>query len=129
VFLADSSAWIDVLRGRFSREAALLRQAVKADDQVCLCGPVMQEVLQGIQDETECREQRRNLMQYRLFETTRWTFDRAAWLYRLLRRKGLTVNSYDTVIAAVCLEQGVPLLTCDRKDFGPLSRHAGLKLL
>jgi predicted nucleic acid-binding protein len=67
-------------------------------------------------------------MSFSIMETTRWTFLRAASLYRFLRRKGVTVNSFDTTIAAVCLENYLPLLTCDRRDFGPMAKYAGLKL-
>jgi predicted nucleic acid-binding protein len=61
-------------------------------------------------------------------ETTRWTFLRAASLYRFLRKKGATVNSFDTTIAAVCFENGLPLLTRDVRDFAPMAKYAGLKL-
>jgi len=60
--------------------------------------------------------------------STCWTFLRAASLYRNLRRKGATVNSFDTTIAAVCLENYLPLLTSNRRDFAPIARYAGLKL-
>jgi hypothetical protein len=65
---------------------------------------------------------------FAFLETTRWTFFRAASLYRFLRRKGVTVNAFDTTIAAVCLDHRLPLLTCNRRDFEPIARHAGLKL-
>jgi predicted nucleic acid-binding protein len=39
------------------------------------------------------------------------------------------VNSWDTTIAAVCFEQGLPLLTRDRRGFAPIAKHAGLRLL
>jgi predicted nucleic acid-binding protein len=49
-------------------------------------------------------------------------------LYRFLRRKGATVNAFDTMISAVCLENHPPLLTCNRRDFAPMVKYAGLKL-
>jgi predicted nucleic acid-binding protein len=67
-------------------------------------------------------------MTFTVTETTRWTFLRAASLYRYLRRKGATVNSCDTTIAAVCLENYLPLLTCNRHDFEPMEKYVGLKL-
>jgi predicted nucleic acid-binding protein len=45
-----------------------------------------------------------------------------------MRRKGATVNSFDTTIAAVCLENYLPLLTCNRRAFAPMAKYAGLKL-
>jgi predicted nucleic acid-binding protein len=41
----------------------------------------------------------------------------------------VTVNPFDTTIAAVCFDQGLPLLTRDRKDFEPIARYAGLRLV
>jgi len=54
---------------------------------------------------------------------------RAASLYRYLRKKGAKINSFDTTIAAVCLENYVPLLTRDKRDFAPMAKYAGLKLI
>jgi predicted nucleic acid-binding protein len=67
-------------------------------------------------------------MTFGVLETTRWSFLRAASLYRFLRRKGAAINSLDTTIAAVCLENYLPLLTCNRRDFEPIAKVAGLKL-
>ena len=129
VFVADSSVWIDSYAGRWSRETGLLRQAIDRDRQVALCGPILQEVLQGFRDGPTFLREMNTLMKFTLFETSRWTFLRAASLFRFLRRKGATINSFDTTIAAVCFEQGMPLLTCDRKGFEPMAKYAGLRLL
>ena len=128
MFVVDSSVWIDYLDDRKGREVELLDRAMDRDDDIFVCGPVFQEVLQGIRDETAFQREWRNLAAYPFLETTRWTFLRASMLYRRLRRRGVTVNSFDTTIAAVCLENGLPLLTRDRRDFEPIARHAGLRL-
>jgi hypothetical protein len=129
VFVVDSSVWIDFYAERWGREASLLRAAIDRDDEIALCGPILQEVLQGFQDEASFNQEWKRLQNFTVFETTRWTFLRAASLYRQLRRKGATINSFDTTIAAVCLEQGMPLLTCDRRGFEPMAKYAGLRLL
>ena len=129
MFVADSSVFIDFLNARPGREAALLERAIEDEDKVCLCGPILQEVLQGILAEAEYQTAWRRLLDFTVFETTRWTFLRAASLYRFMRKKGATVNSFDTTIAAVCLENYVPLLTRDKRDFAPMAKYAGLKLI
>ena len=129
MFVADSSVWIDLYAARWGRESALLRDACDRTGEVALCGPVFQEVLQGFRDEDVFQREWRRLLNFTVFETTHWTFVKAASLFRMLRRKGVTVNSFDTTIAAVCFEQGLPLLTRDRRDFEPMARYAGLKLL
>lgn len=130
MFVVDSSVWIDFYRDRWGRESALLREFVERDNgAVALCGPVLQEVLQGFREAAVFHREWRRLLTFTVFETTRWTWLKAAALFRLLRRKGVTVNSFDAAIAAVCFEQGVPLLTCNTRDFAPIAKYAGLKLL
>ncbi len=126
--VVDTSVWIDYLRGRATREAVLLDQAVERVARVAVCGPVFQEVLQGIKEDREFKRVRLQLSKFPFLEATRWTFSRAAELYRALRKRGLTVGQFDVLIAAVCLEHRAALLTSDRRDFEPLARHAGLRL-
>jgi predicted nucleic acid-binding protein len=130
VFVVDSCVWIESYAGRWGRESSLLREAIENDDAaVALCGPVLQEVLQGFGDRATFESEARRLQEFMIFETTRWTWLQAASLFRFLRRKGATVNPFDSAIAAVCFEQGVPLLTRDRRAFAPMAKYAGLKLL
>jgi predicted nucleic acid-binding protein len=129
VFVVDSSVYIDFLGGRPGREVDRLERALESAEKICLCGPILQEVLGGLRDEAIFQREWRNLMKLIVLETTRWSFLRAASLYRFLRKKGATVNSFDTTIAAVCLENYVPLLTRDKRDFAPMAKYAGLKLI
>ena len=60
---------------------------------------------------------------------TQATFIRAAEIFRLLRRKGITVRrSIDCMIAAVATEHEIPLLHNDR-DFIPIAKHCGMKMI
>lgn len=57
------------------------------------------------------------------------TFVRAAEIYRALRRRGVTVRRpIDCLIAATAIEHDVLLLHNDR-DFDPVEKHAGLRIL
>lgn len=129
MFVADSSVWIEAYAGRWGREALMLKEACERTGDVALCGPILQEVLQGFQEAEDFHREWRRLLTYTVFETTRWTWLKAAALFRMLRRRGYTVNSFDTTIAAVCFEQGLPLLTCNQRDFAPIAKYAGLKLV
>ena len=129
MFVADSSVWIEAYAGRWGREASLLREACDRGGDVALCGPILQEILQGFRTEAVFQREWRHLLSFAVFETTRWTYLKAASLFRMLRRRGVTVNSFDTMIAAVCFEQGLPLLTLDTRDFAPMAKYAGLKLI
>jgi predicted nucleic acid-binding protein len=56
------------------------------------------------------------------------TFETAAILYRVARRRGLTVQrSVDCLIAATCLEAGAELYHNDR-DFDSLARVSDLAI-
>ena len=127
MFVVDTCVWIEYFADRPVREVELLTEAIRRGS-LAVCGPILQEVLQGMRSEADYQREWRRLMKFRMLETTRWTFLRAAALYRHLRRKGSTVNSFDTTIAAVCLENYLPLLTCNKRDFAPMAKYAGLKL-
>jgi predicted nucleic acid-binding protein len=59
----------------------------------------------------------------------RRTFEMAADIYRILRKKGVTVRKpVDCMIASVAIEQSIPLLHNDR-DFDPVEKHCGLEVL
>jgi predicted nucleic acid-binding protein len=129
VFVVDSSVYIDLLGDRPGAEVERLARALEDEEKVCVCGPILQEILGGLRNEADYQREWRHLMSLTVLETTRWTFLRAASLYRYLRKKGTTINSFDTTIAAVCMENYVPLLTRDKRDFAPMAKYAGLKLI
>jgi predicted nucleic acid-binding protein len=137
----DSSVWIDHLRGVDSRETRLLRRllrrldplaaAVDADDEeaveIVVGDLVLLEVLRGIDDDRQRARVRGILL---AFEPVRVggaaTALAAVEHHAALRRLGLTVRkAIDCLIAAWCIERGVPLLHADR-DFLPFARHRGL---
>lgn len=126
--VVDTSVWIDFFRGRGTREVEILERCARAIRRVCVCGPVLQEVLQGLRDDREFRRTRLRLSKFTFLDATRETYSRAASLYRTMRKKGFTLGRFDAVIAGICLSHDLPLLTSDRRDFEPLARHAGLRL-
>jgi predicted nucleic acid-binding protein len=57
------------------------------------------------------------------------TFLLAADIYRSMRSKGITIrNSIDCMIAAVCIENGIPILHND-KEFDLIAMEFDLKVL
>jgi predicted nucleic acid-binding protein len=114
VILVDSSVWIDYLTGGTSVEAEMLENLISAPNEACLCGIILQEVLQGIRDSSEFRRVRVALARFPFVEMGKETFIRAANVYRVLRRKGVKIPSGDATIAAVALQNNLALLTRDR---------------
>ena len=60
------------------------------------------------------------------FPTGFW--ERAGRTRASLLRRGIKPKLGDTLIAQLCIDHNVPLLTRDR-DFSPFARFAGLRLL
>jgi predicted nucleic acid-binding protein len=140
----DSSVWIDHLRGVDNRETRLLRRrlrrldplaaAVDADDgeegapvEIVVGDVVLLEVLRGIDDDRQRARVRGILLAFEPVRVGGAVTALAAVEHHVaLRRLGLTVRkAIDCLIAAWCIERGVPLLHADR-DFLPFARYRGL---
>jgi predicted nucleic acid-binding protein len=127
VILADTSVWIDHLRGTGSAHARRL-QAALGEREVVLGDLIVMEIIQGLRDEASVGRVRASLSQipsYRLVH--RGIPLKAANNYRALRQRGFTPrNAIDTIIATYCIEHRLELLHNDR-DFDPFERHLGLR--
>ena len=125
MILVDTSAWIEVLRGRARDRYA---EAV-AGEEVVTCLPVMQEVLQGIDDDRAFHLAAAAFVDIPILENplTRDVFDEAVRLYRDARRAAITIrSSVDCLIAACALRNDAMILHVDR-DFTHLARISGLR--
>lgn len=124
MILVDTSVWIELLNGRSATE-------VCADDllRFVTCGPIVQEVLQGLRD-GPWRDTFREafLALPRLSDPLPVaTFLEAAEIYRQGRKKGHTIrSSVDCLIAAVAIENRVPVWHKNR-DFSSIARYTGLE--
>ena len=123
--LVDTSVWIEVFR----KQARLKLESAVDFDEVVTCLPVIQEVLQGFDDERAFGLAREAMHALPLVESplAQPVFDHAADLYRAARRAGLTVRSgVDCLIAACALRHGLEILHCDR-DYDALARISALR--
>lgn len=124
--LVDTSAWIEVFR---LGSTATLDELVEDRDRVVTCLPVLQEILQGFDDERAFAIAQTALGALPCLDSplTGAVFDRAIDLYRRVRRAGLTPrSSTDCVIAACALRHGATVVHCDR-DFTAMAPIAGLR--
>jgi predicted nucleic acid-binding protein len=125
MFLVDTSVWIEVFR----RPSRLDLGSVADLDEVVTCLPIIQEVLQGFQEEHAFRIAREAMFALPILESplTREIFEEAAQLYRTARRSGVTVRSgVDCLIAACAIRHGITVLHVDR-DFTLLARASSLR--
>ena len=124
MILVDTSIWIEFLAGRGRRPTA--------DELVgfVTCGPIVQEVLQGL------REGRSSEMFREAFLALPCLSDplpsrlflEAAEIYREGRRRGYTLrSSIDCLIAAIAIENGIPVRHRDR-DYDTIGRYTRLKI-
>ncbi len=117
--IADSSAWIEMLRATGSRADLRLRQALQRGSRLLMPAVVYQEVLQGAADVRQFMHLQAQLDHVPRFEPedAHETARQAALLYARCRWQGMTLRSAnDCLIAACAIEAGEPLLHADR-DF------------
>jgi predicted nucleic acid-binding protein len=113
--LVDTSVWIDHVNGHGSDEAEALLRLIDSDVELCTCGVIAAEFLQGLRKDSSVRAFSA------LFQDLLWLTPRepdsylaAAALYRKLRRRGITVRStIDCLIAVLAVEGDAALLARD----------------
>jgi hypothetical protein len=107
----------------------VLESLILKREDICLCGVILTEVLQGIRDDKEHGKTQAIFSNLLYLPMTRETFLLAAHIYRSLRARGITIrNSIDCMIAAVCIENKVALLHHDR-DFDLISKKFDLEIV
>jgi hypothetical protein len=125
VILVDTSIWIEMLNGRMGLHLdpeQLLRFAV--------CGPVVQEILQGLRPCAASAKVRDALqvMPSLSDPLPMELFLDAAEIYREGRRRGVTIrSSNDCLIAAIAIVNGVPVWHKDR-DYTQIARYTSLRV-
>lgn len=127
MILVDSSVWIKFLTNPKSDAGARLRSIIEENNQACVCGSVLQEVIQGIRTDRQYRVVRDSLSRLPFILTNRETYELAASIYRSLRRRGITVPTVDATLAAVAIQNGLDLYTFD-EHFEEIARHTRLSL-
>jgi predicted nucleic acid-binding protein len=127
--LVDSSVWIDFLKNHSTPKTQLLEKLIMDREDLCICGFVFTEVLQGIKDERQYIATKQQLSNLIYLEDDVSTFDLGATIYRELRKQGLTIrNSIDCLVAATVIQHGAHLLGADR-DYEFIDQHYPLHRL
>jgi len=125
--LVDTTVWIDFFSLADLPHVKTLENLIVAREDICICGIILTEILQGIRDDSRYKKTRDLLGNVVFLPMTYSIFLRSAEIYRNLRRRGITIRkTMDCLIASVAIEHGIPLLHND-KDFIPIENHFGLK--
>jgi predicted nucleic acid-binding protein len=129
MILVDTTVWIDFFAGRPRHHVATLEQLLRTGEDICICGIVLAEVLQGIRSDSEYTKTKDYFESLVFLPMTHATFLRSSQMYRALRKKGFTIRaSLDCMIASVAIEHRVPLLHNDR-DFDKIAKHTKLAVV
>jgi predicted nucleic acid-binding protein len=127
--LADTSAWIAYFRSVDTPASMKLRHLIELEEDICLCGPVLTEILQGLREQPQFDRISRVLSTFDYLPTSEAAFRHAAEIYRKLRSKGLTVRgTIDCIIAATALAHDVHVIHHDR-DYDGIAKHFPLRVL
>lgn len=118
--LVDTSAWVELFR----RPPTVTIERLVGDlDRAVTCLPIIQEVLQGFDDERAFRTARVAIYSLPCVESplSAGVVDEAVDLYRRARRAGVTVRSgVDCLIAACAIRHHLTVIHRDR-DFAALA--------
>lgn len=125
--LVDTSIWIDFFQNNDSIHAQTLDGLIRDNNRAVICGVVLQEILQGIKDNNSYELTKERLSRLPFLDANKETYIYASSLYRTLRRKGITVPSVDTTIAAIAVLTRIPLFTKD-EYFKIITRYSEMKL-
>ncbi len=128
MWLVDTSVWIEFLR---PPRRLTLDDLAPGGGPIVTCLPVIQEVLQGIDDERAFVGLRSAMTAWPCVDSplVNAVVDEAVQIYRQTRRAGVTIrSSVDCLIAASALRHSLTVVHCDR-DFAAISRVTGLRHL
>jgi predicted nucleic acid-binding protein len=127
MILVDTTVWIDFFAARSLPHVALLESLIERREDICICGIILAEVLQGIRKDSEFQKTR-DLFNNLIFLPMHYpVFLGSADIFRKLRSKRIAIRkSLDCMIASVAIENDIPLLHND-KDFQPIEKHCSLK--
>jgi predicted nucleic acid-binding protein len=108
---------------RLKRELAELIREGRAR----MLGPIRQEILSGIREETQFRRLREYLRAFEDEPLTTADYEGAAHANNQCRRAGVAGSAIDFLICALAMRRGWAIFTSDR-DFTRYTKHLSIRL-
>lgn len=127
-YLVDTSVWSLALRRDVpdtTREVAELKRALEAGDEILVTGLVLQELLQGFNRPKAYAQIIKYFSVLPFIIPIREDYINAADLRNLCRKKGIQAGTIDALLASLCIERDIKILTTD-KDFSQIARVSSL---
>ena len=129
MILVDTSVWIDFFNGRNTPHRKRLHDLLEGDEDICLIEIILMEVLQGIKEDKQHRTIKDYFFALTILQSIPVeTFLHASDIYRMCRKKGMTIRkAVDCLISAVAIENDAELLHND-SDFNRIAECTNLKI-
>ena len=127
--LVDTSVWSLALRRckqSIPAPAQELRHLIQ-DHRVQIIGPIRQEILSGIRNDSQFNKLRKHLESFPDLPILSNDYVRAAKFFNLCRSKGIQGSNTDFLICAVAVRNKFLIFTTD-KDFELFSKHIKINL-
>ena len=120
MMLVDTSVWIEVFR----KPSRIVIDEVADVDDIVTALPIVQEVLQGFENERAFAIARDAMLAFPVVESplTADVFLQAADVYRSARRAGVTIRSSTDCLIAVCASRHHLMVAHVDRDYEHLSR-------
>jgi tRNA(fMet)-specific endonuclease VapC len=125
MMLVDTSAWVDFFRGKEPMATAV--DGALFGNEAALCGPVETELRRGLLNAKKRKQVLPLLQGCHWLDTPSNLWVEAGELGYALRRRGVTVKTFDLLIATYALTYTIPLLSSD-SDFETI-RNARVPLM
>lgn len=127
MILVDTSVWIDFFGTKPSSSTDLLTSLITDNNQACICGMILQEILQGIKEDSHFNTIKSRLLALPFIDTDLDTYLIASSIYRKLKKKGYSLPTVDILLSAVAIQNRLLLFTLD-KHFKMIAEITNLKL-
>jgi predicted nucleic acid-binding protein len=129
LIVADTSVWIEFLRGSDQPVADTLTELLRSDATVALSEIIVMELLAGATSNEHQRDLRVRLVAFPILRLEGlMDFEEAALLFRRCREAGETIRGLTDCLTAVpVIRAGGTLLHRDA-DFDAIARHSDLKV-
>jgi predicted nucleic acid-binding protein len=129
LIVADTSAWIEFLRGTDHTVAATLRRLIERDEDVAITEIIVMELLAGARTGPPVRELRSRLLSFRVLPLEGLAdYEDAALIYRACRDAGETLRGMTDCLIAVPVMRAKASLLHNDADFDVIARHTTLKI-
>ena len=127
--LFDSSVWIDYFHGAKTHQTEALDKIFEFVLKGYTCPTIFQEVLQGIKDDENYLAVKESIMRFSFLQLDSYfVTEEAAKMYRMLRKKGITIRKpNDCIIAFYAIHFNLKLVHHD-SDFDKIAKHTKLKI-